>query len=384
MQGKRPEGFDERLWPFIPPSGRFQLKCLHCAAGTRETHPKQSGRRMCGGNMKFKLTALVLLVFALSACAPALPAPTPTATLVPPTLTPIPEKTPTPTETPLADGTLIPVDTTKEGWISEFPGLEEAVKVDAEGNGTLTLEGRDFGYHSKDTIFKIAGEDKIVVGIFEFAPDENGEYHHAGERQVFAPDGQVDPDTLGMYPSIHEEDIDLLNFFRSKTNNQAIFDELPIARKNLIPDHYKAKNGYIGTTIVKNMIGFNPVPSSGNSNRFANMASAFPVWIDVNAPIVHIIDKGYCFPWAYLQKDNSIVWVNAVISDEEFLNIDMLEARRDIRDYFSKPFLSKNNPNHQELIDATFNKNDGWVNILPADLISKVLFSMKFNPLHAY
>ena len=61
------------------------------------------------------------------------------------------------------------------------------MKLDAEGNGTISIDGSEpISYHSKDTIFKVAGEpDKLIIAGWEYKM-VGGKYEYLGPREIYS------------------------------------------------------------------------------------------------------------------------------------------------------------------------------------------------------
>ena len=174
------------------------------------------------------LIKIILFLFLFSGCSNQLAVPTTTMTIPAPSSTPYPTKTPIPmptltaSATPIPEGTRIDVDTTKEGWISEFPGLDKYVQVGVDGVGTISFDNgvTSYGYDSKNTIFKFAAKDYIRVAGWEFKKNADGNFEYVDAIRIRAPrpnaDGTVE-DPANVLPHFNKEDNDLMNLFISET-----------------------------------------------------------------------------------------------------------------------------------------------------------------------
>lgn len=276
-------------------------------------------------------------------------------------------------ESSLPAGTMIHVEASE---IAE--AAADFMKLDADGNGTISIDGSEpISYHSKDTIFKVAGEpDKVIIAGWEYKM-VGGKLEYIGPREVLAPR----PDSEGnvanpaeVLPHFNIEDVDLINEFRSQTNNQEIFDHMKIpggqerSRESLTPEYYKFREsvGSDNKVVV--------IPAINNLQYISKTANS--VWVDSLAPAIFINGEGTCLPVAFLDTNGSNVWSNSILSD--LLSVDMSIFDKDHG--YLRIYLFKNNSNHEELINATLYSIVGKVQELPVDLLAKTFFALTLDP----
>lgn len=287
------------------------------------------------------------------------------------------------TEAQLPEGTRIDVDTTKEGWINEFPGLEKYVQVGVDGVGTMSFDGgaTTFGYDSKNTIFKFAAKDNIWVAGWEFKKNVDGNFEYVDAVRIRAPrpnsDGTVE-DPANVLPHFNKEDNDLMNKFISETADPDPFKDgnFSIKRRNMTPDHFKLRDadlpGFIG------YVRFLPIGEDGNQDKFVRNLDhdGDPFLVQSNSSAAYINKIGVLLAGSILDSSGSTLTVKSLlqskgyikttpnINDQLWFNIFLFSG---IPDTESEEFLLTNN---NSLLEA-FNKTK------PGDVTIKNISAFK-------